>query len=304
MNVLITGGSGLVGGALTRLLKTGGHQVRWLSRTNKNTGAAKVFHWDPSAKRIDLKAFDGVTHLVHLAGAGIADKRWTKKYKQELSDSRIRSSEFLSDVLRDNDFKLNAVVGASASGYYGSGEVTQKFNESSAPGNDFLAKLCVDWEHSYLGFATTAKRTCIVRTAPVLSNKGGLLKKMMPAFRVGLGAPLGSGRQPFPWIHINDLAGIYYLLVTNERLNGAFNAAADETVSNGDFSKTLANQLGKPYFMPAIPLWALKLIFGEVAFVMTEGQALTNEKIKNTGFSFRFPLLVQALRDIVSGDET
>jgi uncharacterized protein len=148
MNVLITGGSGLVGGVLTSLLKTGGHEVRWLSRSNKNTAAAKVFQWDPSAKRIDLKAFDGVTHLVHLAGAGIADKRWTRKYKQELRDSRIKSSEFLSDVLRDNDFKLNAVVGASASGYYGNGDMTQKFDESSAHGNDFLAKLCVDWEHS------------------------------------------------------------------------------------------------------------------------------------------------------------
>lgn len=296
--ILITGGSGLVGRAISELLLKQGHEPRWLSRESGSSGRIQKFKWDVSKNYIDLRAFEDVEHIVHLAGAGIIDKCWSEAYKKEIIDSRVKSSAFLFSIISQNKFKIKTLAGASAVGYYGSLASEHDFKEADAPGNDFLAEVCIEWEKSYKDFVSANIRTPIIRTGIVLSKDGGAYAKMVPPFKFGFGAAIGSGHQYFPWIHINDLAGIYVYTLFNEQASGPYNAAASQPVTNKEFSKALSQSLDKPFFLPNVPEFALKLVLGERAVTVTTGLKISNEKIKKEGYKFEFDDLEKTLKDL------
>ena len=296
--ILITGGSGLVGNAISeRLLKTG-HEPIWLSRESGSSKGIKKFKWDIAKNYIDEKAFEGVDSIIHLAGAGIADKRWTAEYKQQIIDSRVKSAELLFDHISKHNIKIKTLVGGSAIGYYGAIQSQKTFTEKDEPGTDFLAKTCVQWEKSYEPFINAGIRTSIIRTAVVLSKNGGAYAKMVPVFKLGFGAALASGKQYFPWIHINDIAGIYIHALFDQTIHGIYNATATEVPTNKDFSKQLAKSYNKPFFLPNVPKVLLKLAMGEGSVMVTEGIKISNQKIIDTGYKFEFDSIEKALKDL------
>jgi uncharacterized protein len=296
--ILISGGSGLVGGAISQLLLKMNHQPVWLGRSSGKTGSIPTYAWDIEKGYIDEHAFDGVEFLIHLAGANLAGKRWTQAYKKQIINSRVKGSELLFKYISQYNPKIKAVVGASAVGYYGTEADERMHVEVDPPGNDFLARVCIEWEGSYDAFKDAGIRVAIIRTAVALSNKGGAFPKLAWPFQYGLGAPIGSGKQYMPWIHLNDLASLYVYALFNENLSGPFNAAADEQVTNREFSAKLANSMQKPFFLPAIPAFLLKIFMGESAVTVTKGLMVSNEKIKASGFNFNYSTLDETLTEL------
>lgn len=297
--ILITGGSGLLGKVISELLIQDKHQVVWLSREEGDWNGIKKYKWDINKKYINEKALEGIHAIVHLAGSGIADKRWTDSYKQEIIDSRVKSSELLFETIQKQQISLSTFVGGSAIGYYGANQSKQIIIEESAPGNDFLAKSCVLWENSYLPFVNSQTRTVIIRTGVVLSKNGGAYPKMALPFKFGFGAAIASGKQNFPWIHIKDIAGIFVFALFNKQVKGIYNAVGSEFISNKDFSKQLAHSLHKPFFLPNVPAAVLKLAMGEGAAMVTEGLKISNQKIKQAGYAFAYEHVKSALQDLL-----
>jgi uncharacterized protein len=297
MIVLITGGSGLIGRGLTNELLRAGHEVRWLSRSGNSADGVRSFRWDPENASLDGASLTSVTHIVHLAGAGIANRRWTRKYKKQLRNSRVLSAQLLGHALEKAGIVPECLVGASAAGYYGTSGAQTVFSENDPAGNDFLARLCADWESAYSRIP--AKRKCVVRTAVVLGAEGGALQKMILPFRLGFGAALGSGRQPIPWIHLSDIVSAYMMLLTGDSLSGPFNAAAPHRVTNAEFSKALATACKRPFFMPNLPAALLRLLLGEMSVMLLEGQHLSNERISAAGLKYRYADLDAALASAV-----
>jgi len=296
--ILITGGSGLVGSVISSKLLQNNHQPVWLSREGGDFKGIKKFKWDIDKNYIDEKAFEGIDGIIHLAGAGIADKRWTTEYKKQIIDSRVKSSELLFETISKNKFPVKTFVGGSAIGYYGAIQSQKTYTENDKAGNDFLAETCVLWEKSYEPFIKAGIRTTIIRTGIVLSNKGGAYAKMAPAFKMGFGAALASGNQYFPWIHINDIAGIYIHALFNQNINGIYNAVSSESINNCDFSKQLARSFNKPFFLPNVPKFLLKMAMGEGAIMVTDGVKTSNQKIKDSGYKFEFDSVEVALKDL------
>lgn len=298
--ILISGGTGLVGKALTNRLITEGHEVRILSRSPKSNKEIKSFYWNVEKNEIDEKAFDGVEHIVHLAGSGIADKRWTEVRKQDIIDSRVNSMKLITDVVKKKNIQLKSFVGASAIGIYGMTTSSRIFSESDKGGDDFLTQSCTQWENSYQQIQTLSTKNCIIRIGVVLSKNGGALKRLLPLFNLGLGSAVGSGKQYMPWIHIDDLVSVFHEALFNPNYNGIYNAVSTQETTNQSFSKQLAKSLLKPFFLPNIPTFALKLVFGEMANVLLEGSRVSSDKLTNTGFQFQFPTINEALKDIIS----
>ncbi len=298
--ILISGGTGLVGKALTKRLISEGQEVRILSRNPKSENKIKSFYWNVEKNEIDEKAFDDVEHIVHLAGSGIADKRWTDARKQDIIDSRVNSMKLITDVVKKKNIQLKSFVGASAIGIYGMSTSEKIYTESDTGKDDFLTQSCTQWENSYQQIQTLSSKNCIIRIGVVLSKDGGALKRLLPLFNLGLGSAVGSGKQYMPWIHIDDLVSVFYEALFNSNYNGIYNAVSAEETTNQSFSKQLAKSLSKPFFLPNVPTFALKLVFGEMANVLLEGSRVSNQKLINTGFQFQFPTLNETLKDIIS----
>lgn len=298
--ILISGGTGLVGKALTKHLISQGHEVRILSRSPKSTDKIKSFYWNIEKQEIDDKAFNGVEHIVHLAGSGIADERWTAKRKKDIIDSRINSMKLITSTLKKKNIQLKSFVGASAIGIYGMTTSSKIFSESDKGGDDFLNYSCIQWENSYQEIQSLSNKSCVIRIGVVLSKDGGALKRLLPLFNLGLGSAIGSGKQYMPWIHLDDLVSVFHEALFNVNYNGVYNAVAPEEITNQSFSKQLAKSLSKPFFLPNVPAFALKLVFGEMANVLLEGSRVSSQKLMDTGFKFKSPLLSEALKEIVS----
>jgi uncharacterized protein len=296
--ILITGGSGLIGRELTGTLKQLGHEVSWLSRSGGIENGINKFEWDINKGYIDPAALIKVEHIIHLAGSGIMDKRWTTKYKREIISSRVDSSKLIYDKLIKHQVRLKTFTGASAVGYYGQRPIGRPFIETDRHGDDFLASVCKLWEESYVPFINRGIKTTIIRTAIVLSEKGGALEKLKPIFKAGLGSPIGTGQQAFPWIHIKDLAKVYIESVVNPGISGVYNTVTGGTTTNRDFCEGLASAYGKKIIMPAIPEFALKLALGERATALVNGAPINNQKLKDSGISFEFNSLGSALSDV------
>lgn len=298
--ILISGGTGLVGKALFNHLLSKGHEIRILSRNPKSTNNIKSFYWHVEKNEIDEKAFDDVEHIVHLAGSGIADKRWTDARKQEIIDSRVNSMKLISSIVKKKNIQLKSFVGASAIGIYGMITSDKIFSENDKGQDDFLSQSCMQWENAYQEIQTLSNKNCIIRIGVVLSKDGGALKRLMPMFQLGLGSAVGSGKQYMPWIHIDDLVSVFQEALFNSNYSGIYNAVSSEEISNQAFSKQLAKSLSKPFFLPNVPAFILKLMFGEMANVLLEGSRVSSQKLTDNRFQFQFPTLNEALKAIVS----
>ena len=299
-NILITGGSGLVGKAVSDILLKNNHQPVWLSREEGHYKGIKKFKWDIDKNFIDEKAFEGVENIIHLAGSPIADKHWTENNKKQILDSRVKSSELLFNYVSKNNYKIKTLVGGSAIGYYGAIQSEKIYTETDKPASDFLSETCIAWEKSYNAFINANIRTCIIRTGVVLSKNEGAYAKMAAPAKLGFGAAIASGKQFFPWIHINDIAAIFTHALFNQNVSGIYNAVGSELITNKDFSQQLSKSLNKPFFIPNIPKFVLKIAMGERAIMVTEGVKISNQKIKDAGFKFEFETAVEALNELAN----
>ena len=287
-NILITGGSGFVGMHLTNLLKENGYQVCWLTRKINTNIDIPQYLWNWENKKIEKEAIEKTDAIIHLAGANVGGKRWNTKWKKEIYDSRIKSTEFLFEFISKQPNKLKAFVSASATGYYGCETTDNIFTESDLSGNDFLATTCNDWEIAANKFTELGIRTVIIRTGLVLSEYSEAYKKISLPIRYGLGASIGSGNQNFPWIHLDDLCGIYLKAIADENLKGVFNAVAPEYLTNNQLTKTIAQHFNKFIWLPNIPSIIIKILFGEIANSLSNGSRISSEKLISAGFEFKY----------------
>jgi uncharacterized protein len=289
-NILIAGGSGLIGRKLVQKLRSDGHTVRVLSRRPKGDECL----WDPAKDVLHVPDADAVQVIINLSGAGIGDKRWTKARKEELHSSRIGTNRFLFSK-RALFSNLELFISSSGINCYGYDHPERVHAEEDPFGNDYVSNLVKDWEESADLFKATCKVTKI-RTAVVLDKDGGALAKMLPIIKLGLGSPLGSGQQRMPWIHVDDLIAIFSHVINNS-LEGAYNALS-ASPTNREFMRSLSQTMSKPFFMPAVPSFALKLMFGEMSGILLDGLQASNEKIKSTGYQFKYGDLNIALKSL------
>ncbi len=299
-NVLISGGSGFVGKHLTDLLLANGYSVSILSRSQKqNTEQVNYYQWDVDANFIDENAVLKADYIIHLAGEGIADKRWTAKRKEVIVRSREQSIKLIYNILKINNKKLEAFISASGIGIYGAKTGSEICTENSPLANDFLGRTCQKWEAAADTIASLGIRTVKIRTGLVLGKNEGFLKQLVPVFKLKLGSALGSGKQYMPWIHIDDLCGIYFKSLNNSEIKGAYNAAVLDNTTNTVFSKTLAKLFGYSMWLPNVPAFIMQLILGEMAQIVLTGQRVSSNKIESSGFKFQHTSLEKALRDCV-----
>lgn len=292
--VLITGGSGLIGRRLSFLLKSRGYEVRILSRSNNPNKSYKTFLWNISEKKINDSAFEGLNHIIHLAGAGIADKRWSEKRKKEIIASRVASTNLLYNTVKRLKTPLNSFISASATGYYGAITSETIFEEKDKPAKDFLGKVCSLWEDSIFQFNQIKIRTVALRTGIVLSKDGGALKKM----KTPIITSLGNGKQYMPWIHIDDLCELYIKAIEDQEFKGAFNAVSSEHISNLSFSKKISKIFNYPFLAIGAPSFILQIVFGEMSTIILNGSRISANKIKQAGFIFKFENLEKALKNL------
>ena len=298
-NVLITGGTGLIGKHLSERLIQSGYRVSVLSRERNNNSKIPVYAWDLEKKTIDNEALENVDYIVHLAGANIGERRWTEKRKQLILDSRVKSSNLIFEELKRKNIKLKAFISASAVGYYGAVTSNKIFNETDFAPNDFLGETCRLWEQTTNQFENVGIRTVIIRAGIVLAKEDGALSKMMGPVKMGIGSAIGDGKQYIPWIHIDDICNIFIKAIENDAMHGAYNAVSPDPKTNKEFTKTLAKVLNAPFWFPAIPAFALKLMFGKMSEIFLKGSRVSSDKISATGFQFRFPELEKALKNIL-----
>lgn len=292
--VLITGGSGLIGRRLSFLLKSRGYEVRILSRSNNPKNNYKTFVWNVSEQYINDSAFEGLNHIIHLAGAGIADKRWSEKRKKEIIASRVASTNLLYNTVKRLKTPLNSFISASATGYYGAVTSETIFEEKDKPAKDFLGKVCSLWEDSIFQFNEIKIRTVALRTGIVLSKDGGALKKM----KTPIITSLGNGKQYMPWIHIDDLCELYIKAIEDQEFKGAFNAVSSEHISNLSFSKKVSKIFNHPFLAVGTPSFILQIVFGEMSTIILNGSRISANKIKQAGFKFKFENLEKALKNL------
>lgn len=299
MKILITGGSGLVGSSLTKVLLDMNYDVAILTRNPSSDLDVKQYFWDPSKLLIDEDALIDIDCIVHLAGTNISDRRWTKKQKQKIYSSRVESAEFLFQKIKELHIPLKSFVSSSAIGCYGSITTDQIFKEQDDYSNDYLGQLCAQWEATADQFANLGCEVSKVRTGIVLSSEGGALPKMMFPIFWGVGAALGSGKQFIPWIHIDDLCAIYAALINEDIPYGVYNGVAPETVTNNDFTRIIAETLNKPLWLPNVPSWLLKIIFGKMATILLYGSRASSTKLIQSGFQFKFLSIRSAILNLI-----
>jgi len=288
--ILIAGGTGLVGQQLTQFWRAAGHEVRLLSRGISNPLTGK-YHWNPLQQTMDPKSLEGVTILVNLTGAGIGDKRWSKKRKQELFDSRVGTTRCLWKFAQSCD-TLKHYISASGAVCYGFENDEKSYVETDPFGTDLLSELTKEWEAA----ADLFLEKCLVtkvRISVVLSADGGALPTIAKPIQMGFGSILGSGKQAMPWIHIVDLIKVFDWILT-QKLGGVYHANAGNT-DNKTLTKAIAKTLQKSLWMPNAPSWIIRLMFGEMAVMVLEGVKIVNQKLLSTGFVFEHTDLEETL---------
>jgi uncharacterized protein (TIGR01777 family) len=300
LKVLITGGTGSVGRQLCDFLSEQNIEVSILSRSIKNNSKYKTYIWDHENFLIDKKAFDNCDYIIHLAGAGIADKRWTKSRKKEILDSRVKTTNLLYKALSTSNHKVKGIISASAVGFYGQTTTDVNFKEEDQPGNDFVATVCKAWEEAVNQFQDLGMRTVNLRIGIVLMKKGGALEKMAQPFYWNLGSPIGNGKQIIPWIHITDLKQIILQAIQSPEMEGPYNCCAPDPVTNSEFSAQIAAVLNKRIWLPKVPSWVLRLMLGSRVVLLTEGSRVSAEKILKTKYKFTYPKLKAALQSLLA----
>ncbi|MCF6352632.1 MAG: TIGR01777 family oxidoreductase [Cyclobacteriaceae bacterium] len=293
--ILITGGAGLVGSQLTKMLLNKDYKVIHVSRSVLGKAVVPTFQWDLANKLWDSEAIKEVDYIIHLAGANVAEGRWTAQRKQQILETRIDGSKLVAQMVNASKGKIKGVVSASAVGYYGIINKDKPTIETDEPGADFLAGVCVKWEQEILKCAT---KVSILRTGVVLAKEGGAIPKMLTPIKLGGGASLGTGNQPMPWIHINDLCNMYLFAIQN-RLEGVYNAVAPAPVSNKELTIQLAKAVNRKILLPNIPGFVLKLMLGEMASMLLTGVEVSADKIKKEGFEFNYVSLASSLNNLL-----
>jgi uncharacterized protein len=296
--ILITGGTGQIGKLLCEKLQEKGYDVAILSR-KKTESSVKSYTWDINNNEIEKGAIESADYIIHLAGANIGDKRWTPERKKLILSSRIKTGQLLLSKIQEQTEFPKAFISASAIGYYSAITTDKTLSETAPASKDFLGNTCQKWEKIADKFNDLGIRTVKIRTGIVLSNQGGVLSKMVPLFKFGIGSAIGSGKQYFPWIHINDLCEIYIKAIEDSEMAGAYNAVVADRMTNKEFSRTLARVLNKPFWFPNVPTFLVKLIFGEMSVMLLKGSKISADKIIKTRYNFLFPELEIALTNLI-----
>ena len=299
MKVLITGATGLIGNELVSLLLQNGVSIHYLTTSKKkieNELNYKGFYWNPEQGIIDENCLMGVDAIIHLAGATIS-KRWTNSYKQEIIESRLLSSAVLFKALKNNPNQVKQIVSASGTAIYPNNDKVIYDENSQEIDNSFLGNVVFKWEESADKFKSLGLKVCKLRTGIVLSNKGGALIEMAKPIKMGLGSPFGTGKQIQSWIHIHDIAALYFFAISND-LEGVYNAVAPNPVSNEKVTMAIATVLRKPLFMPNIPKCMMKLLLGEMHELLFENRNLSAQKIIDKGFVFKYKTIEKAIENI------
>lgn len=299
MRAIITGGSGLIGRALTESLASSGHEVIVLSRDPGRVSGlpdgARAVRWDGRTTEGWAQLCEDAA-IINLAGENLSSGRWTGERKRRIRQSRLDAGGAVAAVAAA-ERKPHVVVQASAVGYYGF-RGDEELDEGSSPGDDYLARVCQDWEASTAPVEALGVRRVIIRTAPVLSRTGGMLPRLALPFRFFVGGRLGSGRQWFPWIHISDEVGAIRFLLENEQTIGPFNLSSPHPTTNAQFSRLLGRLMSRPALIPA-PSFALRILLGEMATALLGGQRVVPRRLLDAGFTFAFPDAFTALRDLL-----
>ncbi len=294
--ILIAGGTGLVGSRLIQMLHQKGYVVNILTRSPK--GRENHFAWDIKSKTINVKAFDQVKHVINLAGAGIADKLWTKARKKLIIDSRVQSNLLLIEKIERHKVPISSYTSASAVGIYGDqGDQWLTENHVGNP-EDFMVDTCIKWENTLNHPALNSIRKVRIRIGLVLAKHGGVMPKLLTSFHAGFGSYFGNGKQYYPWIHIDDLCRIFIKAIEDDSLQGAYNGVAPNPHTNKDLIKGIGEQLGKKWMVP-VPSLALKAGMGEMSSVVLNSHRVSADKIISAGFDFQFADLSSALKDLL-----
>lgn len=298
MRIVVTGATGLVGTQLVDALEQSGAQaIRAVRRPVKDE--SRELSWDPEAGKIDAARFEGVDAVVHLAGENIAGGRWSESFKRKIRDSRVKGTRLISEAIAAAKNGPRTFVCASAIGYYGSrGDET--LTESSAPGDDFLAKVCQEWEEACRPARDAGVRVVNTRIGVILSTKGGALKKMLTPFKLGLGGKVGDGRQYMSWVALDDVVAAIQFALATQQASGPMNLVAPRAVTNLEFTKTLGGVLSRPTIFP-MPAFAARLAFGEMAdALLLSSTRVDPQALTAAGYQFRWPELEPALRHLLA----
>jgi uncharacterized protein len=300
MKILITGATGLIGRAICRRLADEAHQIVALSRRPESAEViegVKTFGWEPLLGPPEKGVWEGVDAVIHLAGEPVAASRWTDEQKRRIRDSRVIGTRHLIEGIKEAADRPKILVSGSAVGFYGN-RGDEHLDESSAPGQGFLPEVCRQWESEALRGREMGLRVVLVRTGVVLSTNGGALEKMLLPFKLGLGGRMGDGGQWFPWIHLDDIAGIFCHALFSTGLSGPINGVAPGIVRNGEFTDELAAALRRPAIF-SVPALVLKIVMGEMAEVVLHSQRVIPRVAMDSGYSFRFQMLRLALRSLL-----
>lgn len=299
--VLITGGTGLVGTHLANNLLLKGYDVIVLTRKARISGDANLRYaaWDADAGTIDEHAIKNADHIIHLAGAGVADERWTVERKFEIAGSRVKSAELIVKALKEIPNKVKTVISASAIGWYGADTAESRrrgFREDAPPDRHFLGETCRVWEAAINPVHELGKRLVRLRIGIVLSTNGGALKEFSKPLRFGIAAIPGNGEQVVSWIHAEDLCRMFIYAIENEQLNGVYNAVAPQPVTSKDLVLQLAQKLRGKFFIPVhVPAFVLKAVMGEMSIEVLKSATVSSEKIQSEGFTYLYPSITAAL---------
>lgn len=297
MKVAVTGASGLIGSALVPALRARGHEVIRLVR--RAPGATDEVRWDPAAGTVDLAGLQGIDAVVHLAGAGVGDKRWTEAYKKEIRDSRVQGTTTIAQAMASLDPRPSVLVCGSAIGYYGdTGD--RAVTEQSPQGAGFLADVVADWEASAQPAVDAGIRVPFARTGLVVSSKGGAWKRLLPIFKLGVGGKVGSGKQYWSFISLRDEVAALIALLEDERYRGPVNLTSPNPVTNAEVTAAMGRVLGRPTVLP-VPAFAIKAALGEFSQDVLGSQRVLPQVLEGDGFSWSDPTIDQAIQQAVSG---
>jgi uncharacterized protein len=296
-NILIAGGTGLVGNRLSQILRGMGYTVFHLSRRENLNAEFPAYAWDVEKQTLDIKAVQKADYIINLAGSGIVEKRWSDARKKDIIDSRVKSALLLKNSLNTTNHRVKAYISASAIGFYGD-RADELLLENATKGTGFLTDSTVEWEKAIAEVEKTGFRTVALRIGIVMSTKGGALQKMLISFLFRMGIYFGNGKQWYSWIHIDDLCRIFVWAIENEKAKGTYNAVAPTPLSNFDLTKAISTAKGGAYLMLPAPAFALRLAMGELADAVLFSTKASAQRVENEGFKFQFPEAIAALKDL------
>lgn len=299
--ILITGGTGMIGRYLTKLLLKEGFEVGILSRHELNDKNVKCWKWDIDDEIVDDEALNFADHIVHLAGANLSEKNWSKERKKEILESRVKPAQLLFRKIRETGKSYQSFISASGISYYGWNTGTILMDEDrKKPGDDFLAVVVKEWEAAVQQFSSIGIRTVILRNGPVLSHDGAFLKKIVPLVKLGLAAGVGNGEQYISWIHFEDVCRIILKSIQDPAMEGVFNTVAPEPVTNIEMMKAIAASMHKPFLLPNVPAFIIRLMYGEMSSMVLGSSRVSSAKIESKGFEFKYRAINEALTNLYS----